>query len=165
MSSRSPATTLRNPIAHRDQLADRVAALERTVSRLERAAAPSEQLPVDARTEAVLTMFSLLHSGPFDLHLYRAQVTAIAELFEESHGSPRSQACADCVNLSARDDAAELCRLLLASIDPKEPRPRPQLRLVSSTDEPAAPVVPEPSPSETASTPGQPPDAATETPQ
>jgi len=157
MSSRSPATTLRNPIDHREQLADRVAALERTVRRLERAAAPSEPLPVDARTEAVLTLFALLlrmlHSGPFDLHVYRGQVTAIAELFEESSRA-----------LGA-DAAAELCRLLLASIDPKAPRRRPQLRLVSSTDEPAAPVVPEPSPSETASTPGQPPEAATETPQ
>jgi hypothetical protein len=149
LSSRSP--TLRtgvranspNPINHGEPLADRVAALERTVRRLEHAHASSTPAPVDSRSEAILTLLSLLlrmlHSGPFDLHAYRAQVTAVAEFFEDTSGSPGSHAGADCASLSARDEAAELCRQLLASIEPKTPRPRPQLRLVSSTDEPAAP--------------------------
>jgi hypothetical protein len=138
LSPRSPtirtsiATSKPGPIEHREPLADRVAALERTVRRLERAHSPSAPVPADGRTEAVLTMFSLLlrmlHSGQFDLQAYRAQVTAVAEFFEETAGSSNS------------DDAAELCRQLLAGIAPKEPRPRPQLRLVSSTDAPAPPA-------------------------
>ena len=131
-----------NPINHGEPLADRVAVLERTVRRLERAHASSTPAPADSRSEAILTLFSLLlrmlHRGQFDLQAYRAQVTAVAEFFEDGGGSPGSHAGADCVDLSARDEAAELCRLLLASIAPKEPRPRPQLRLVSSTDEPIA---------------------------
>jgi hypothetical protein len=48
----------------------------------------------------------------------------VAEFFEEAAGAP-----------GADKDAADLCRLLLVSIDPKEPRIRPQLQLVSSTDD------------------------------
>jgi hypothetical protein len=141
LSSRSPTsrtnvrTNVLNPIEHREPLADRLAALERTVRRLEHVHASSAPVPADSRTEAVLTLFSLLlrmlHSGPFDLRAYREQVTAVAEFFEATSGSPGS------------DEAAALCRLLLASIAPKEPpqsRPRPQLRLVSSNDAPAAPT-------------------------
>jgi len=105
---------MHKPIEHRDQLADRVAALERTMRRLERANASNEQALADSRAEAILTLFSLLlrmlHSGPFDLHVYRGQVTDVAEFFAEAAGAH-----------GAGNDAADLCRLLLASIDPKEP--------------------------------------------
>jgi hypothetical protein len=124
---------MHKPIEHRDQLADRVAALERTMRRLERANASNEQALADSRAEAILTLFSLLlrmlHSGPFDLHVYRGQVTDVAEFFAEAAGAH-----------GAGNDAADLCRLLLASIDPKEPRIRPQLRLVSSRDDAADPA-------------------------
>jgi hypothetical protein len=131
LPSRSPM--MHKPIEHRDQLADRVAALERTMRRLERANASNEQALADSRAEAILTLFSLLlrmlHSGPFDLHVYRGQVTDVAEFFAEAAGAH-----------GAGNDAADLCRLLLASIDPKEPRIRPQLRLVSSRDDAADPA-------------------------
>jgi hypothetical protein len=150
LSPRSPTirtsigTSNPRPVDHRAPLADRVAALERTVRRLEHVNAPGTPAPADSRTEAILTLFSLLlrmlHSGPFDLHVYRGQVAAVAEFFEETAGSPGNHVGADCANLSARDEAAELCRQLLATIAPKEPRPRPQLRLVSSTDAPTAPT-------------------------
>jgi hypothetical protein len=131
LSSRSPG--MRKPIEHREPLTDRIAALERTVRRLERANASNEQASADSRAEAILTLFSLLlrmlHSGPFDLHVYRGQVATVAEFFAEAAGAH-----------GAGNDAADLCRLLLASIDPKEPRIRPQLRLVSSRDDAADPT-------------------------
>jgi hypothetical protein len=131
LPSRSPM--MHKPIEHRDQLADRVAVLERTVRRLERANVSCAQAPADSRAEAILTLLSLLlrmlHSGPFDLHVYRGQVTAVAEFFAEAAGAR-----------GADNDAAELCQLLLASIDPREPRIRPQLRLVISRDDPADPT-------------------------
>jgi hypothetical protein len=124
---------MHKPIEHREPLTDRIAALERTVRRLERANASNTQASADSRAEAILTLFSLLlrmlHSGPFDLHVYRGQVTDVAESFAEAAGAH-----------GAGNDAADLCRLLLASIDPKEPRVRPQLRLVSSRDEAADPT-------------------------
>ncbi len=124
---------MHKPIEHRDQLADRVAALERTMRRLERANVSYAQASADSRAEAILTLFSLLlrmlHSGPFDLHVYRGQVTDVAEFFAEAAGAH-----------GAGNDAADLCRLLLASIDPKEPRIRPQLRLVISRDDSADPT-------------------------
>jgi len=126
---------MHKPIEHREPLTDRIAALERTVRRLERANASNAQAMADSRAEAILTLFSLLlrmlHSGPFDLHVYRGQVTEVAEFFAEAAGAH-----------GGGNDAAELCRLLLASIDPKEPRIRPQLRLVSSRDDPVDPPSP-----------------------
>jgi hypothetical protein len=124
---------MHKPIEHREPLTDRIAALEQSVRRLERANASNAQAAADSRAEAILTLFSLLlrmlHSGPFDLHVYRGQVTDVAEFFAEAAGAH-----------GARNDAADLCRLLLASIDPKEPRIRPQLRLVISRDETADPT-------------------------
>jgi hypothetical protein len=59
-------------------------------------------------------------------------------------------------------DAADLYRLLLKSIDLKEPRKRPQLRVVSSTDDSAGPILKKQSVPGTASPPGHPLRAVTE---
>jgi hypothetical protein len=133
-------TRMHKPIHYREQPTDRIAALEQRVRRLERANTSNGQVSADSRVEAILTLFSLLlrmlHRGPFDLHVYRGQVAAVAELFAEAAGA------------HSTDEAADLCRLLLASIDPKEPRIRPQLRLVRSRDDPADPLSQEQSTSE-----------------
>jgi len=125
---------MRRPIDHLDQLSDRVTALEQTMRRLARANTSNSRALADRRAEAILTMLSILvrmlHAGPFDLHVYRGKVAAVAEFCEGdggAHGVDR--------------DAADLYRLLLKSVDPKEPRKRPRLRVVSSTDDPAGPIL------------------------
>ena len=125
---------MRRPIDHLDQLTDRVTALEQTMRRLARANMSNSRALADRRAEAILTMLSILvrmlHAARFDLHVYRGKVAAVAELCEgagDRHDIDR--------------DAADLYRLLLKSIDLKEPRKRPQLRVVSSTDDPAGPIL------------------------
>jgi hypothetical protein len=146
---------MRKPIEHLDQLTDRVAALEQTMRRLARANTSNSRALADRRAEALLTTLSILirmlHAAPFDLHVYRGKVAAVAEFCEGAggaHGIDR--------------DAADLYRLLLKSIDLKEPRKRPQLRVVSSTDDSAGPILKKQSVPGTASPPGHPLRAVTE---